>query len=261
MHPKIFELVSNRKTFDEYIYTPVLDAMRIHEERKNDPRIQKYLEKIGIQDLPPPLSEGNKFVLFRNVANLNYETLRFMILTEPLDNWQPVILEYLGDRFSNRNQNKLYLGKISLYKGEDKNRQSIFQNKVLIDINKSNQQTIDEVYTLSGQSLIEFHHNKFLERFSFMENGIYDMSEWLRRHGPAAKDYYKKVLALFLQNAVMFENFFPGDDESFFTTNIVLPALMEIEKEIGLKPLIVALSPTDIEESKFWLSYTSDFLN
>ena len=65
----------------------------------------------------------------------------------------------------------------------------------------------------------------------------------------------KPFLTLFLRDAILFENFLLDTSESQFTHNVVLPTIKTIATEIGIKPLIVALEPTEVEGDEFWLSY------
>jgi hypothetical protein len=46
-----------------------------------------------------------------------------------------------------------------------------------------------------------------------------------------------------------------NEKESFFTREIFLPAFIHVYEETGLKPLIVALEPTDTEDDEYWISY------
>ena len=168
---------------------------------------------------------------------------------------QPLILEYLSDKFTNRNEWKYYLGRISAYKGKNKKDESIFETKMVIDFLKSDMKPLSEVKTHWDESLVDMHHRLFLRYFPMMKGGIFDMSLWLKEHGNNAKEYYKSFLKLFIKDGILFENFLINGKELAFTKNIILPALIDIEKETGMRPLIVALEPTDIEGDQFWLSH------
>ena len=62
-------------------------------------------------------------------------------------------------------------------------------------------------------------------------------------------------LGLFLQNAILFENFILDYKELEFTKEVFLPAFIEIYKRFGIKPLIVALEPTNLEWEIFWMCH------
>ena len=258
---KIEEILNNREKFDKYVYCSIYEAIEELEKRKNNKKIDEHLDNNIVGGVPELLKEGNGLVLFRNIANLNYETTRFVILTDALENHKPIIFEYHEDQFNNRNENKFYLGKISLYKGENKKGESMFEHKTIIDINDSNSKPLHSIETIYGKKLIDFHHEKFFERFGFMKESVHDLSWWLHQNGGKASEYYKKFLMLFLKNGILLENFLPNGVEQRLVREIVLPAIIEIEKETGMRPLIVALEPTSIEGNKFWLSYMDVFLN
>jgi hypothetical protein len=71
----------------------------------------------------------------------------------------------------------------------------------------------------------------------------------------ASGDWSSDVCSYDLVHGILFENFMLDDDEIEFTKKIVVPAFETIEKIFGVKPLIVALNPTEIEGSDFWNSY------
>lgn len=260
MSPSIMveELMSKRQSFNDFIYLPLFDALAELERRQTDLSLSTYVEKYLSKDIPDIMKEKKSAVLFRHIATPNYEIRRFMNIADTVDDYgiQPLILEYLDDKFTNRNQWKYFLGRLSFYKGHDKNKTAMFECKVIMDFNTHNMQPISSVKTLAGNSLVDFHHDLFLRHFPHMKNvGMFDMSEWLREHGGGAKAYYKTFLSLFLKHGILFENFLIDGNESVFTKEIILPALFEIHKETRVKPLIVALEPTDIESDQFWLSH------
>jgi hypothetical protein len=91
-----------------------------------------------------------------------------------------------------------------------------------------------------------------------MHGNVYDMSDWLHKNiNSKAASWYKKFLSLFLKDAILFENFMTSKYDIELTKKVVLPAILEIEQETGLRPIIVALEPTDIEGNEFWMSYPS----
>jgi hypothetical protein len=128
----------------------------------------------------------------------------------------------------------------------------------------ANGRRISELKTLWGEGFVEFHHEFLHERFPHLRDKHVDISSWLKESGSGAKDYYQKFFTLFLKDGILFENFLLDKKELNFTKEIVLPAIINIEKATGKKPLIVALEPTKHEGDKFWNSYppnTIDFVN
>jgi len=87
---------------------------------------------------------------------------------------------------------------------------------------------------------------------------IEDGTPWLREAGKKI-DYYKHLLH-FVAHGVLFECY-PDEDEDeregVFTRNVVIPAMEKIEKNYGLKPLIITMYPENQneEEDFFWWSY------
>ena len=105
--------------------------------------------------------------------------------------------------------------------------------------------------------MIEFHHEIFFRSFPQLtkEKNIFDVSDWIRKHGETPREYYRTFLSLLVKHAIQLENFMLDERELSFTKEIFLPAFIEVYKETGVKPLIVALEPTEIEGDKFWTSY------
>jgi hypothetical protein len=75
-------------------------------------------------------------------------------------------------------------------------------------------------------------------------------------NGGKPKEYYKAFLTLCIRNGILFENFIlTNEEERRFTKDVFLPIFSEVTERIGMKPLIVALEPTDIEGDKFWMCH------
>lgn len=87
---------------------------------------------------------------------------------------------------------------------------------------------------------------------------IFDASSWFRSQGTTASEYYLAFLLLFVRHGILFENFLLDRRELSFTENVVLPTLAAIRNELGLKPLIVALEPTEVEEDRYWKCYPNE---
>jgi len=255
MQQKIDELVSDRNKFNSFVYISIHEATEELEKRQNNPAIDEYLSKVLPVGVPSALKNKKSIVLFRHIATSNYEICRFVILTDALHDLQPLILEYTEDKFTNRNECKYFLGKISLANGVNKNSEDIFERHNIINFNDSNSKPISSINTLWGQSLVDFHHEMFFEDFPTHQNNVFDLSKWLHQQGTCARGYYKAFLSLFLKHGILLENFLVAGKELSFTKEIILPTILEIEAETGLRPLIVALEPTEIEDSKFWLSH------
>jgi hypothetical protein len=213
------------------------------------------VDEVLIDNVPEIMRGRKSMVLFRHIATPNYEIRRFLIAADALEVLHPIIFEYTADKFNNRNDWKYSLGRISLHRGTNKKGEQMFECKNVIDFNLSNNKPIRSINTHWNQSLVDFHHEIFTKGYPHLKNNIFDLSDWLHKFGCSAKDYYKSFLTLFLKDGILFENFLLEGKELAFTKEIILPALIEIEKETGFKPLIVALEPTEIEGDQFWLAH------
>jgi hypothetical protein len=83
----------------------------------------------------------------------------------------------------------------------------------------------------------------------------YDASDWLVRHGATARNYYEPFLALFVQRAILFETLLLSGDEQIFARDVFLPAFARLERQFGLKPLVVPAEPPEWEGDDFWQLY------
>lgn len=137
----------------------------------------------------------------------------------------------------------------------NKNGETMWENLRIINFNDSNNKKISSIKTMWGEPLVDFHHGLFCESFPKHTQCMTDISDWLHTAGPHAIDYYKQFLTLFLRDGILFENFLLEKNEFGFTQQVVLPAFLAVMKETGLKPLVVALEPTDIEADNFWQSH------
>jgi len=252
---KAESLVGNRGAFNKQVYCTTREALDELEKRQGNTAIDDYLAKVTPSGIPEILKGKKSLVLFRHIATPNYEIRRFFIVADALDHLQPVLLEYLDDKFTNRNEWKFSLGKVPFYRGENSKGESMIEYQNIIDINSSNNKPISSVRTVWDQPLADFHHELFLEAFPNSFGSVFDLSKWLHQNGSGARDYYKAFLSLFLKHGILLENFLLDGTEAQFIKEIIVPTLLEIERETGLRPLIMALEPTEIESSKFWLSH------
>lgn len=251
----IEELLDNREGFNRYTYVSVEEALSKVLERSNDAGLEEYRTH-GLPKGLPEILHGRKcVVLFRHVATSNYEIQRFAMVADTYPELTPVVFEYQEDTFNDINDYKYHLGKLRLHKGFNRNGEPIVERRSIIDFTKSNGKPLSSLVTFSGERLVDVHHRLFSASFPHLKNSICDISFWLKDIAPTARDYYKTFLRLFVKDAVLFENFATDGRERAFTRDIILPAIEEIERECGCKPLIVALEPTDIEGDCFWLSH------
>lgn len=251
MDPQSF----TRETYNTFVYMPLEDAVKEILERQRDEQLEGYVENSLHAGVPDVMKRKKSLVLFRHVATSNFEINRFAMVADAFPDFQPLILEYLDDKFNDRNESKYHLGKLRFHKGLNKKGEALFESVGIINFNESNNKPISSLKTHWGESFVDFHHHLFLESFPQLKGQHFDLSDWLHQIGPNAKQYYKSFFTLFLRDAILFENFMPEGKEFNFTREVILPALLEIHEETGVKPLVVALEPTEIEGDSFWDSH------
>ncbi len=253
---KIAQLMADKNLFDSYVYTPWEKAVIELEQRRTNVKLQDYVSQMLPHGLPEAMDlEKSYITLFRHIATPNFEIARFLAIADFQPQFKSIILEYVEDKFNDRNDGKYFLGKLRFHKKIDKNGDPIVEHANIINFNESNNKPISSIQTHWGQNLVDFHHEMFEKQFTTFANNKSDVSEWLHLHGQTAKEYYKSFLTLFLKNGILFENLFINSKEQGFTETVILPAFFEIEKECGFKPLIVTLAPKYAEADNFWNSF------
>lgn len=256
----IEKLLADRDAFNDFVYTPLSQALKTLQSRREDATLKtKVFELLGdtIPDIFKSESDKPKAVLFRQIATPNYESLRFMSIAESIDAVEPMFLEYLDDKFVTKNEFKRLLGRLFFFHGQGKNGGNKVDSVNIIDFNKFNGKKLSEVQTLHDISLTDFHKQLFARHnITVRPESFYDASPWFNQHSGGAKEYYQSYLLFFIRNGILFENFMlENEDEKDFIKNIFLPTFITIQDLLGLKPLIIPLEPTDIEGEKFWFYY------
>lgn len=247
----IEKLVSDRKAFNDFVYTPVEEAVKELKRRWEDDSV-----KINV-DVPVPLQKTPRAIFYVSLVTPNQELIRFMSICRLLE--LPVLFfEHLSDKFTSNNEWKKFLGKMSFFGGWGKKGGAKMERLNVIDFNSFNGKNINEIKTLWGEDLINFHHGLLKNKYSDIGESIYDASGWLIKHGPGPQNYYDAFLELLIKHGIEFENFYLDKKELSFTKEVFLPALIRVRKKFGLKPLIVALEPTEIEGDEFWYSHPYD---
>ncbi|MDB5244502.1 MAG: hypothetical protein JWN18_372 [Parcubacteria group bacterium] len=251
------KLMSDKQALADYIYTPWEQAVEQLEARRTNAAIDAYAKTVLSHGIPEILTDKKSIVLFRHLATPNHEVTRFFGCGDGLSHLglEPVMLEYPDDQFNDRNQWKYFLGKLRFQKSLTKEGASIFENASILNFNDSNSKPMSSLDTHWGQKLVDFHHELFVQRFPQYAHNFFDASSWLHSYGQTGKKYYKPFMSLFLQDAILFDNFRADEHEFAFTKEVILPAFLEVEKESGVKPLVVALLPMEEEANDFWFSH------
>lgn len=168
----------------------------------------------------------------------------------------PLVTEYLGDRFTSVNDEKMGLGRPRLTIGADK-----FQLR-LFDIKQWENRPLGEIVLVTGETLAGFHHGLF-DRLALRVE-ILDQTAWYRAIGKPA-DYYYPLFAHAVAHGVMFETFVTDEatnkgqrkTEHWFTDEVVRPNFERVTRDFGLRPMIVRSFPDDQtdDEDFYWWSY------
>ncbi len=253
------KLMKDRKAFDAFVYTDVDEAVKELHRRQNDlglkKKVEKFFSKVGI---PKQFQDPKgKLVLFRQLATPNIETSRFLIAADSIG-IEPLFLEYLADKFTANNYAKKYLIILAFYEGTGKKGGHKVDYFPIMDINVANGKKINSININNNISFKDFHHKLFeLSGFNHVKDeNFFDSSDWLHTCGNSPSKYYLYVLALFITQGILFENFVLSNGyERKFTFDIFLPIFIKIKNYFGFKPLIVAISPTEIEHEEFWSCY------
>ncbi len=251
-------IMNDHNIFNQVVYTPLSEALRLLEERRKDPVLMAKVEELLKGDIPEILKSKKCAVLGRHIATPNHESRRFIDISKE-NNLLPVFFEYHEDKFTANNHYKHSLGQLKINtKGTNSTGDACFEKITIVDFNKYTGKKLNEIRTLWDEPLINFHKKLFsVHNYTNDEFYTYDASTWFTNHGgQKAAKFYTNLLSLFVCNGILFENFLTSKDkEGDFTKEIVLPAIENIINKIGVKPLIVPLEPLDLEADNFWVHH------
>jgi len=246
------KITSDRNLFDQVVYTPLPDAIRLLNERQKDPELMAKVSKLLNGNIPKIFKDNKCGIMARQLATPNHENRMFIFLAKK-NNLHPVFIEYFDDKFTSNNKYKHSLGQLHIQNKMDKNGNGIVEKITIIDFNKSNGKKLKEIKTLWGESLVDFHKKLFdlhnLKDFSFFEE-----TSWYEKKDEKPIEFYTNFFLLVTCFGILFENFLllKDDVEGEFTKDVVLPALEKVINLTGIKPLIVPVEDVDIETDDFW---------
>ncbi len=251
-------ITSDRNIFNQIVYTPLSEALRLLDERRKDPVLMAKVDKFLKGNVPDIFKNNKCGILSRHIATPNNESRRFISIAKE-SGLYPVFFEYHDDKFVPKNDFKYSLGKLTLNHGVGKNggQKNEFFN--IIDFNTSNGKKIRDIKTLWSEPLVDFHKKLFtVLDYKNTDVLLYDASGWFKDNGGKAVDYYTNLLLMFTCYGILFENFLISKStEGDFTKEIVLPSIEKVMNLVGVKPLIVPLEPLDLETEDFWLNHLS----
>jgi uncharacterized protein len=234
------------------LYTPLDEATAVLRARRNACTLSTgtILER--------HLSVQPYAVLFRHVASPNFEFERFLPLASSAG-LAPLVLEFHSDRFLTRNPLKCALARLRFSGGPNGACNTPISTLRVTDLALSDGVAFRDVTTLWHQPLIEFHHELLFSRPEFRRVELFDCSEWISVHGPKAHDYYPHLFSLFVDHAILFDDFLLTPSEQQFTSEVVVPAFELASSLTGRKPLICHIDSTDTAESPSWFHYAHDY--
>jgi hypothetical protein len=226
------------------------------EKRQSDKSLVKKIEEYLGEELPEPFNDQSKnfAILFRHVFTPDYEIEKFLEKAKKL-NLEPVLIEYKEDKFVPENEDKKTLAKMPFFRGIFKDNEIKFDIFKIIDFDSHKSKRISEIITFWNEPLIDFHHRILESYYPETLKNIFDYSEWFHCHGCAAKNYYYNFLALFLSNAVLFDNFRNEGKEGEFCRDIFEPAVYKIKEVFGLLPMICPIQSIEDENNPKWWGY------
>lgn len=250
--------MDDRNIFNQIVYTPLSEALRLLEERQKDPVLMAKVNELLKGDIPEVLKNKKCGVLCRQIATPNNETRMFLSIAKD-NNFSPVLLEFQDDKFTSNNKYKHSLGKLFIKNDDNLGLDSFIDEINIIDFTKHDGKKLRDIVTLWEEPLVDFHRRLFvLHDYNTTDFDFHDVSLWLKNNGDTALNYYTNLLTLFTCYGILFENFLISkDSEGDFTEKIVLPAIEKVINLTGVKPLIVPIEPMDLETENFWLHHLS----
>lgn len=255
------KIMSDRNIFNQVVYTPLSDALRLLDERQKDKELVSKIEKLLNGDIPEILKNKKCGVQFRQIATPNNDAKYFKKIAEGFG-LTPVYLEYHSDKFSSNNYFKRSLGQLQIQGPVNKKDEYRVQKLGVIDFNKHNGKVLKDAVTHWQEPLIHFHRRLFYASDAGNSiNTFYDMSNWVKKHGATPEKYYIDFLYLFTCFGILFENFPIEGEDAEFTKNVILPSIDKIIKETNIKPLIVPVGPMDMENDNYWTLYNEEIKN
>ena len=242
-------------------YTSLHDAKKELQRRRNDPILKKKADDFLRNNIPFPFRVEPGAVLARHITSPNMEHLRFLEMAKEIS-LKPYSWEYTQDKFYTINSDKLSLARMRFFTGDKekclKDKKSMTKKKIIF-FKEHEGKPIRSIRTLWGQDLVDFHHD--LLRKAGSNITLFEGSDWYLSFDFKSKEYYKYFLAVFIRNAILFENFSCVGDpqENKFINEVFLPALKDVETVFGMKPLIVRTTPQEEDiytlENPYWMCY------
>jgi hypothetical protein len=232
------------------IYTSLEDARSAVRDRWQNTALKSHVEKELGQYLWLQLSKSPRGVYWRCFSSPE-NGFTFFLQSSHWLGLYPFMPEYIEDKFVSINEEKQGLGRLRIIMPDGAKATAD-----IVNWRNSEGKPISQVFLLTGERLVQFHHRLF--HFAAYPVERSDMSPWFISLKPAVR-YYYYVLSHFVTHGVLFETFVDEEDarENQFTHEVVYPSIEQIERTFGVRPLIVRLYPPNQtpEEDFYWWSY------
>jgi len=234
----------------ENIYVSLDEARSEIKRRWNDVELKKRIEVELGEKFMPSFKNKPRGLLWRSLPSPD-NGFTFFFQCSHYINTDPLVLEYLEDKFVSINPEKKGLCNFRVYLGDG---QKGMIN--IADINSYEGKKLNEIILKTGENLVDFYHKLFdVSKYSIE---LKDITGWCHDIG-SASDYYYPYLLHFVAHGVLFEFFVSEEDprENSFTNDIIMPALKKIEDKFGIKPLVIRTYPEDQtdDEDFYWWCY------
>ncbi|MBP6060564.1 MAG: hypothetical protein KA515_00990 [Candidatus Pacebacteria bacterium] len=240
------------------IYFTLDEAREEIKKRWSDETLKKKVEEYLSNNFIPGIQKNEPRAVFIRTIISPDNGYDFFFLNANYLGLKPLYSEYTDDLFVGLSEEKLGLARLHLI-WEDGKKKLVD----IVDFKNYHGKQIPDVKVVTGENLVDFHHN--LLKFSQYPIGeITNVSKYFKSYGKP-KDYYPYYLANFICHGVLFENFEtdPSTHEYKFTNDVALSVIDLLEKQFGVKPIIVKLYPDNQteEEDFFWWCYNSSINN
>ncbi len=231
------------------LYYSLGEAREEIKHRWSNKALRQSVENALGQHLWPELRKQPHGVLWRCLPSPD-NGFTFFVQASQWMGLKPFMPEYIEDKFVHLNAEKKCLGRLCLTMPDGEKATCD-----ILDWQASQGKPMTEVTLKTGEGLVTFHHRLFdIAGYTTVRR---DLSDWWISRKPAPNYYY--YLAHFLAHGVLFEVFPYGDDSRYaaFTREVVQPNIERIEREFGIKPIIVCHYPPDQtdEEEFYWYFY------
>ena len=233
------------------LYTTLEEAKEETQKRSKDKYLTKKLYEYCKGNIPDILTSEPRSILWRHVISPDNEFEAYLKKAGELG-IKPLGLEFHSDIYVSANKGKVGLGKMVFYEGKDKDGKAFTSSLHSIDLSGLNEKKrFKDIKCLWGENFVDFHHRILRKRYDVE---LYDCSSLLAEWGGGAKVFYKHLIASATIKNVMFENYEDVKESRFFLETVI-PAIECVEKEFGLKPLIIPIAPPADAENIYWWSY------